>query len=224
MSQSKVNWFAIWISAGVVVALLAVAGLVVWMNSAGDDPGTAPEASNIDASTGAIFVGDGEAELATYVDFMCPICGQFEEIYGETIQSLVDDGTVTLAIHPISILDRFSQGTDFSTRSANAAYCVAVADENASLPFLQAMFANQPEEGTTGLTNDEMLSIASSVGVGGIDACVNDGTYEDYVTSITQETPVMPGQSGIGTPTVTLNGEFVSLTGDPEADLVAPLQ
>ena len=106
-----------------------------------------PQASNIDAETGAIAVGDGPDQLATYIDFMCPVCGQFEELYGETIEGLVDDGSITLNIHPISILDRASQGTEFSTRSANAMYCVAVADAEASLPFLQAMYANQPEEG-----------------------------------------------------------------------------
>ena len=66
--------------------------------------------------------------MDTYVDFMCPVCNQFEQAYGEAIQGLVDDGTITLNIHPISILDRASQGTEYSTRAANAMYCVAAAD------------------------------------------------------------------------------------------------
>lgn len=222
--QRKVNWFAIWISVGVVVALVVVAGLVVWMNSASTGPGEAPQASNIDAETGAIAVGDGSNQLDTYIDFMCPICNQFEQIYGETIDGLVDDGSVTLNIHPISILDRASQGTEYSTRSANAMYCVAVADAEASVPFMQAMFANQPAEGTQGLTDAQILEIASGVGVTGIDDCVDDGRYSKFVTDITEETPVKPGAAGIGTPTVLLNGEFVDLTGDPQVDLVDALQ
>ena len=59
---------------------------------------------------------------------MCPVCNQFEQLYGPEIQNLVDDGTITLGIHPIAILDRLSQGTEFSTRAANAMYCVAVED------------------------------------------------------------------------------------------------
>jgi protein-disulfide isomerase len=224
MAERKVNWFAIWISVGVVVVLLIIAGVVVWGNSQATSPGEPPQASNIDADTGAIAVGDGPDELATYIDFMCPVCGQFEDIYGETIQGLVDDGSITLNIHPISILDRASQGTEFSTRSANAMYCVAVADAEASLPFLQAMYANQPEEGSTGLTDDQILDIASGVGVTGIDDCVNNGSYSKYVTAMTEETPVAPGAAGIGTPTVLLNGEFVDLTGDPQKDLVDALQ
>ena len=62
------------------------------------------------------------------------------------------------------------------------------------------------------------------MGVTDIDSCVNDGLYMDYVTTMTEKTPVKPGAGGIGTPTVMLNGEFVTLTGDPEADLVTPLQ
>ena len=224
MAERKMNWFAIWISVGVVVVLLVIAGLVVWGNSQATSPGEAPEASNINADTGAIAVGDGPDQLATYVDSMCPVCGQFEELYGETIEGLVDDGSITLNLHPISILDRASQGTEFSTRSANAMYCVAVADADAVLPFNQAMYANQPEEGTAGLTDEQILEIASGAGVTGIDDCVTDQRYSKYVTAITEETPVQPGASGIGTPTVLLNDEFVELTGDPQADLVDALQ
>lgn len=223
-AQRKVNWFAIWISVGVVAALVVVAGLVVWMNSASTAPGDPPQASNIDAETGGIAVGDGSNQLDTYIDFMCPICNQFEQLYGETIEGLVDDGSITLNIHPISILDRASQGTEFSTRSANAMYCVAVADAEASLPFMQAMFENQPEEGSTGLTDEQILSIAADVGVTGIDSCVNDGRYSKYVADITEKTPVKPGSNGIGTPTVLLNGEFVTLSGDPQADIVDQLK
>jgi protein-disulfide isomerase len=224
MAQArKVNWFAIWISVGVVVALVAVSGLVVWMNSSATSPGDAPEAANINAETGAIAVGEGSNQLDTYIDFMCPICNQFEQLYGETIEGLVDDGSITLNIHPISILDRASLGTEYSTRSANAMYCVAVEDADASLPFMQAMFENQPAENTEGLTNEQILAIAEGVGVTGIDSCVNDGHYSKYVTSITEETPVKPGAGGIGTPTVLLNGEFVDLTGDPQVDIVDKL-
>ncbi len=223
----KVNWFAIWTSVAVVVALVVVAGVVVWMNAMsgpkGDTPDATPSSAIVDVDTGAIAVGTGPNELATYIDFMCPICGQFEELYGPTIEALIQDEAITLNIHPISILDRASQGTQFSTRSAAAMYCVADADPDNVLPFMNAMFANQPSEGSRGLSDSDILGIASAAGVSGIDDCVNEGRYMKYVTAMTEETPVAPGNAGIGTPTVLLNGEFVSLTGDPEADLVAPL-
>jgi len=208
----KTNWFAIWVSVAVVVVLVGVGALVVWMNNSAStpDPVVTPDSAVINPDTGAIAVGDGDQTMDTYIDFMCPVCNQFEQAYGEAIQGLVDDGTITLNIHPISILDRASQGTEYSTRAANAMYCVAAADGTAAVPFMQAMFQNQPEEGSTGLTDDQILAIAAASGVTGIDACVNDGEYSGFVTAMTEKTPVAPGASGIGTPTIAINGEVIA--------------
>lgn len=223
----KTNWFAIWVSVAVVVLLVAVAGLVVWMNNTATapDPVNTPEAAVINQETGAITVGDGTGTMDTYIDFMCPVCNQFEQAYGEAIQSLVDDGTITLNIHPISILDRASQGTEYSTRAASAMYCVAAADGSAAVPFMQAMYANQPAEGSTGLTDEQILAIAAGVGVTGIDSCVNDGTYKGYVTAMTEKTPVAPSAQGIGTPTIAINGQVIDNSSLPApADLATLFQ
>lgn len=223
----KTNWFAIWVSVAVVVLLVAVAGLVVWMNNTATapEPVNTPDAAVINQETGAITVGDGAGTMDTYIDFMCPVCNQFEQAYGEAIQSLVDDGTITLNIHPISILDRASQGTEYSTRAASAMYCVAAADGSAAVPFMQAMYANQPAEGSTGLTDEQILAIAAGVGVTGIDSCVNDGTYKGYVTAMTEKTPVAPSAQGIGTPTIAINGQVIDNSSLPApADLATLFQ
>jgi protein-disulfide isomerase len=224
-TERKTNWFAIWVSIAVVVVLGLVAALVVWMNNSSStpDPVVTPKSAVINSETGAIAVGEGESTMDTYIDFMCPVCNQFEQVYGEAINGLVADGTITLNIHPISILDRASQGTEFSTRAANAMYCVAAADGTAAVPFMQAMFNNQPAEGSTGLTNEQILSIASLAGVTGIDACVNDGEYSAYVTSMTEKTPVAPGATGIGTPTIAVNGEVIANSSLPEPANLASL-
>ncbi|GAB3603779.1 DsbA family protein [Microbacterium aureliae] len=218
----KTNWFAIWVSIGVVVALALVAVLVVTLNNAANEPGEAPQAENIEAETGAILIGDGENRLDTYIDFMCPVCNQFEQAYGESIQGLVDDGTATLGIHPISILDRYSQGTEYSTRAANAMYCVAEADADAALGFMQALFSNQPAEGSSGLTDEQMIEIARSLTAEDVSGCVNDGAYVGYVADMTEETPVQPGQAGIATPTIAVNGEAIANSDLPQpADLAS---
>ena len=224
----KTNWFAIWVTVGVVVALVLVTVLVVTLNNAATPKPlptevNTPTSAGIDSETGAILVGDGPDRLDTYIDFMCPVCNQFEQVYGAEIESMVNDGSITLGIHPISILDSQSNGTQYSTRSANAAYCVAAADPDASLPFLQAMFENQPAEGSNGLTNSEILEIASGVGVTGIDSCVNDGTYAGFVTEKTPETPIQPGSQGIGTPTIAVNGQVIANSQLPPAGSLATL-
>lgn len=227
-AERKVNWFAIGVTAAVVVVLIGVGVAVWWGNAVANSAGEAPDSPVVDASTGAIAVGDGPDTVDTYIDFMCPICNQFEQAYGPTLEELVADGSITLNIHPISILDRASGGTEFSTRSAGAAYCVAEDAPDAVLPFVQGMFANQPEEGSSGLTDDEIIAIAQQAGASGdVASCITDGTYTRFATAMTRETPEQEGSPGISTPTIVVNGQVLAnatdLTGDPQADIVARL-
>ncbi len=211
----KTNWFAIWVSVAAVVVLVVVAGIVVWMNNAATAPGEAPQASNIDADTGAIAFGDGDGTMDTYIDFMCPNCNSFEQTYGSEIEALKDDGTITLNIHPIAILDSRSQGTQFSSRAASAMYSISVHDPDHALAFMQAMFTNQPEEGSTGLTDDQIISIAESAGVTvseDLKKDITSGRYISYVQTMTDKTPISPGSTTIGTPTVAIDGEVISLS------------
>lgn len=209
-AAGKTNWFAIWVSVAVVAVIAIVIALVAWMNNTATDPGTAPSGSGIEQSTGAVVVGSGSQTLDVYLDFMCPICGAFENTYGKEILDLANAGTITLNIHPISILDRASQGTKFSTRAANAMYCVAEKNPDAAVPFMQTMFAQQPAEGSAGLTDQQMIDIAKGAGAEGIDSCVTDGTYTGFVTAMTEKTPIAPGASGIGTPTIAVNGTVIN--------------
>ncbi len=55
---------------------------------------------------------------------------------------------ITLEQHPIAILDRFSQGTEFSSRSAGAAFCVAESDSDLYFDYAKVLFENQPAENT----------------------------------------------------------------------------
>lgn len=222
-TANKSNAFVIWVSVAVVAALVLVGALVVWMNNIATAPGPAPAAASINTETGAIAIGDGANSVDTYVDFMCPYCNQFEQAEGETIRQLIDDGSITLNVHPVSILDRVSQGTEFSTRSASAAYCVAESDPDAFLDFVSAMYAQQPEESTPGLTDDEIVAIAESAGATNSSACIADGTYMDFATQVTDNLPSDPATGKSSTPTLVVNGEYVTLTYDPQTDIVARL-
>ncbi|MRH29180.1 thioredoxin domain-containing protein [Microbacterium sp. SYP-A9085] len=215
----KTNWFAIWVSVAAVVVLAVVTGIVIAINSAASGPGAAPSSQTVNTETGAIAFGSGSKTMDTYIDFMCPICGQFEQSYGSSIQGLVSDGTITLNVHPIAILDSRSQGTDYSSRAASAMYAVADADPAKAYAFMQGMFQNQPEEGSTGLTDDQIIAIAEGAGVNVTDALKADITshkYAKYVQSMTPKTPVAPGSAGIGTPTIAINGTTIANSTLPE--------
>lgn len=210
-AKGRTNGFAIGISIAVVVVLVALGGVVVWLNNKATDPGTAPTSSIVDKDNGGITIGSGKTTVETYVDFMCPICGQFEKQFGEQLQTGAKNGDFTLKIHPIAILDGQSQGTNFSTRSANAMYCVADKAPDKILDFFNGMFAKQPEEGSTGLTDAELVQIAKDAGAGDAEKCITGGEFSKYVTSQTTKTPPDPKTGQIGTPTVVIDGKRLNL-------------
>jgi len=202
-AKSNTNWFAVGISIAVVVVLVALGGLVVFLNNQATAPGTAPDSAIVNEETGAISFGEGETEIDTFVDFMCPICGTFEQTYGEQLQTAAANDEITLNLHPISILDRYSQNTEFSTRAAGAVYCVAAEAPDSALDYFNLLFENQPEENSTGLTDDELAALADQVGAGAAADCIAEGTYQRFVTSQTNEHDIA------GTPTVEIDGERI---------------
>ncbi len=215
------NWFAIWVSAAVVVVVALVVGLVIWMNNASSAPGTAPSSSNINSETGAISFGSGPNTVDTYVDFMCPFCGQFEKTEGDTIKQLIADNKITLNLHPVTILDRASQGTKFSSRSASAMFAVAESDPANAYAFMVAMYQNQPQESSAGLTDDQIVSIAKGAGVNvtsDLEKAITSGKYIKFAQS-----KGLP-DGAQGTPTLIVNGKTVAVSYNPQTDIVANLK
>ncbi len=131
------------------------------------NPSTAREDGGIpmgvDAAAGT--ESEGAVEVGVYLDYMCPICGQFEETNGETLDQLRESGEVTVVLHPVSILDRVAQSQQFSTRAASAAAWVADQAPESLNAFNTAMFDNQPAEGSGTLTDAQIADIAEQAGV-----------------------------------------------------------
>lgn len=154
---------------------------------------------------GAGTRNEGAPELDLYVDFMCPACGQFEQVNGEDITTAVENGEVTAVYHPLGFLDQMSQGTQYSTRSAAAFATVATEAPDKAMDFLTALFAQQPKEGSKGLTDEEIAQIAVDAGVPQEAADkIGDGTYTEWVATATEQA----SNDGVkATPTVKLNGD-----------------
>ncbi len=157
---------------------------------------------------------DGLAHIVTYVDFSCPGCKGFEAAYATSIDALVAAGVATLEVHPIAILDRAYLSSRYSTRSNNAGACVADFAPESFLDVMNAMFVNQPPEGTSGLSDDEIIDVVHGAGLVNedVDACIEDELFVPWVTSATERATndpdlVAPGASGFQTPTVVVNGE-----------------
>jgi len=216
----------IWIVIGVILVAL-FAALVAYIVRQSDVAavGNGDQSTPVAASenygfpvgnTGVVGEGldDSRVRVDIYLDFMCPICGFFEETQGPTLDSLRADGTADVYYHPISILDRASQNTEYSTRSASAAALVAEESPENFLAFVKAMFVNQPAENTTGLTDAKVQEIATSVGVpDAVVAKIPDHAYSSWVRSATEQASV-DGMKG--TPTVAINGVMQDAQANPD--------
>jgi protein-disulfide isomerase len=168
--------------------------------------GASPVATKPESSSNAV-------NIVTYIDYLCPFCGEFEATNATQITNWVTAGNATLEVHPISILDSSSKGTKYSTRSANAAACVANYDPNNYLAVNTALFANQPKENTAGLTNAELTSLVKDAGATDpkIASCITNGEFSGWVAASTTRALSGPlPNSNIpkvnGTPTVIVNG------------------
>lgn len=192
----------------VVVAIFA--GVVYFIVDASKTPTLTETATPAGAdATGGILVDANEATVRVdvYLDFMCPWCGVFEQTNAEMLAAKSAAGDVALYYHPLGFLDGYSQGTEFSSRAANAAAVVADQSPAHFAAFFAAMFANQPEENTPGLDDAAIASIAVGVGVPqAVADSFADGHFRDWVAAASQQASI----DGVGgTPTIKVNGEIV---------------
>jgi len=196
-------------SASVAVVLLAVGfiGIGVQANRVGN--GSGPVAAPSIATGGGILIGNPKAKTTVdlYEDFLCPVCKEFESGDSATIAQAVKDGTANFRYHPIAILDNSTSPTGYSTRAAAAAACMP--DTASWQKFHDLLYANQPAEGSAGLTNAKLIQLGKQAG--GKDPtfsqCVNGQTYKGWVSQLTDDS----SKANVsGTPTVRIKGKDVT--------------
>jgi protein-disulfide isomerase len=98
---------------------------------------------------------------------------------------------------------------------------VADEDPDRFLAVHEALFAKQPAEGTTGLSDDELRELVTGAGVTDDDvlACITSGEFRPWVAAATERaTTGALANSSLAklssTPTVLVNGE--QYTGKPD--------
>ena len=141
-------------------------------------------------------------KVVAYIDFICPVCKNFETQYNETLTNLRNEGKITVEYRPLGFLDRQST-TNYSSRAANAAACVVNESPEKYAEFVNVLFENQPAEGGAGLSDDDLKNMATDIGAD-IDSCVDEKTYRPWVKYTTQQAAAI----GVtGTPTVFVDGQ-----------------
>jgi protein-disulfide isomerase len=236
------------LSGGIVLALVAVIAVIAISISNSVKP---PAPGPLNMLSDGIQIGEGLAVKETaalqpgrspvpnvpdegsevitidlYTDYLCADCGAFNEANEDLVQTWVESGAATLEVHPLSLLDSRSQGTQYSTRAANAAGCVANYDPNSFLSFHTSLFSSQPEESTPGLSDEELASRARGAGVTNTDSvtrCITDGRFTTWVQEATDRALAGPIPNSelsaiADTPTVLVNGlHYVGAPGDTQA-------
>jgi protein-disulfide isomerase len=194
----------LWISIA-AVAVLVIAGLAGWAVYSNQRAGTYATPQHATANADGLVVGSGPKTVDIYLDFICPACRQFEESAGASLNQLVADNKIKLVYHPVAFLDRAST-TQYSTRSAAAAGCAA--DAGKLTEYVRVLYANQPPEGSAGLTDAQLIQLGHTAGISGstFDDCVRSGRYKSWVQHVTDEA-VARGVTG--TPTVFVDGKQV---------------
>jgi protein-disulfide isomerase len=147
---------------------------------------------------------DPKAVLSLYEDFLCPACANFEKNFGSTVNNLIDSGAVAADYHMVAILDR-PQTQNYSSRAANAAYCVADESIEAFRRFHAELYSPQiqpQEDASTFPDNNQLIEWARQAGVAGnVADCINSGKYIPMVKGIAGAAKIQ------ATPTIRINGE-----------------
>ena len=195
----------------VIVAIVIGAAVLYFRNSA---TGTAAAPTYTATASGAVVTaGTGKVVVDAYEDFLCPICNQFEKRYSPQIVDALNAGQISVRYHTIAILDPNTTPAGYSTRAANAAVCSVAAGIYPT--YRTKLFAEQPAEGSAGLTNEQLIAFGTALGAkGDFAGCVNGGTNTAAVTAETKKAiadPALQTNGQFGTPTLAIKGVKVDL-------------
>ena len=203
---------ALMIVIAVVVVAVLVGGVVLYMRNSSSGAAVAPTYTAT-ASGAVVTAGTGKAVIDVYEDFLCPNCEIFEKTYGNEIATALNEGKLTVRYHSIAILDSRSTPPGYSTRAANAALCAVPAGIYPT--YHQKLFANQPSEGSAGLTDAQLVQLGTELGAkGDFAACVTGAKNAAAVSAETNKAiadPALQTNGQFGTPTVVANGAMVDL-------------
>jgi protein-disulfide isomerase len=187
-----------------VVVIFAVV-LVLYIVMSGDTKPASGETKSVRVASSNVIKNEGSSDpkvvLSLYEDFLCPHCGQFEQQFGPTVRKLIETGAIAADYYMVAILDR--SGNGYSSRAANAAYCVADSSTDAFQRFHDALFLQQPAEGAAAYPdNARLIELARQAGAGGeVPDCITNGRYVEMTQGLAAATGIQ------ATPTIKINGE-----------------
>jgi protein-disulfide isomerase len=179
--------------------------------------------TTVDRAGATVLVGKDTAKVTidAYEDFLCPICGQFEQTNFPGIEKQLAAGTVKIRYHMLNLLDDHSNPPGYSMSSANTALAVATVAPEKFVDFHYSLYQKQPQENGPGWTQDQLSNLANRLGVSGkqFDGLVAGHAYTAQIQKNLQTAEndqslwqTSQSGSGFGTPTVVIDGKLVDWT------------
>ncbi|MGJ6981526.1 DsbA family protein [Aestuariimicrobium soli] len=204
------------VAAVVVLAIIATVGVVIFQDRQRKQEIAAREAAsqvsppNLNADGSGIVLnpqvtGDVPT-LSVYLDFQCPACKSANDYYGETVNKLAASGKVKVEYRVLTFLDT-NLRNDSSEKAARASFCADIA--GAFGPFHDAVYADQPAEGT-GFTDEQLrVTYPTTAGITGDKLTAYQKCYDDKSTSkAVREAEAKARTTWLGsTPQYSINGK-----------------
>jgi protein-disulfide isomerase len=205
----------------IVLAILTIVGVGFYVQTNRDKTGqTAKDVPGNLSGSYTVTIGKSSAPttITLYEDLQCPICKAFEAATSNQVDAAVAAGKVKVEYHMVAFLDREST-TNYSSRALNAAAAVLdTAGPQVFLKYHNLLYANQPAEGSAGLTNQQLIQYAEQAGANqsAITGPIDNNVYSQWVINATDQ---MSKDHVTGTPTVYINGKLQG--GSPPSPEVA---
>ena len=179
---------------------------------------TQATAASYPVAVDGVVVTAGQASapvtIDVYEDFLCPFCERFETRNADALTAALNEGKVKVNYHALNILDARTTPPGYSTLAANAALCAVPAG---IWPAYHArLFAEQPAEGSAGLTAAQLSAIGTELGAGpAFTQCVEGNANAAAITAATEAAsanPALQTDGQFGTPTIAVGGRKIDVS------------
>jgi len=207
------------VKVGIIVAVVIVAvfaTIFVVLNRSWEP--SEPVAATYPVAVDGVVVTAGQptapVTIDVYEDFLCPFCERFETRNRDALTAALNEGRVKANFHALNILDARTTPPGYSTLAANAALCAVPAGIWPA--YHERLFAEQPAEGSAGLTSAQLSAIGTELGAGSaFTQCVEANGNAAAITAATEAAatnPALQTDSQFGTPTIAVGGRKIDVS------------
>ncbi|MDO5700446.1 MAG: thioredoxin domain-containing protein [Bowdeniella nasicola] len=169
-------------------------------------PGAIAMGSSLEPNT----ANEGAPVVELYADFACPHCYDFDRERLPMLQSLAESGVISLVMHPVAILDRSDDYSDFSSRALDAYFAIAQSQPEILSEVGDAFYNLWHQFGIAGMQGPPpgSIELADAAATAGVEDELVQQIKDGSVPRVAKAATEAYGATGWrGTPNPVVNGE-----------------